>query len=30
VRVMHVPWGRDLSTFVGEHGLALAPNDVEQ
>jgi hypothetical protein len=30
VRVMHFPWGRDLSTFVGEHGLALAPNDVEQ
>jgi hypothetical protein len=30
VKLVSFPWGRDLSTFVGEHGLALAPNEVEQ
>ena len=30
VRVIHFPWGRDLSTFVAEQGLVLAPNEVEQ
>lgn len=30
VKLIHFPWGRDLSTFVGEQGLALAPNEVEQ
>jgi len=30
VKVTQFPWGRDLSTFVGEQGLVLAPNEVEQ
>jgi hypothetical protein len=30
VRLIHFPWGRDLSTFVGEQSLQLAPNEVEQ
>jgi hypothetical protein len=30
VKVIHFPWGRDLSTFVAEQGLVLAPNEVEQ
>ena len=30
VKLIHFPWGRDLSTFVGEHGLVLVANEVEQ
>jgi len=30
VKMTHFPWGRDLSTFVGDQGLALAANEVEQ
>jgi hypothetical protein len=30
IKVVQFPWGRELSSFVGEMGLALAPNEVEQ
>ena len=29
-RVIRFPWGRELSKFVAEQGLVLAPNEVEQ
>lgn len=30
VKVIQFPWGRDLSTFVADQELVLAPNEVEQ
>lgn len=30
IKLIHFPWGRDLSTFVAEQGLVLAANEVEQ
>lgn len=30
VKVLHFPWGRELSDFVAAHALVLSPDEVEQ